>query len=48
MPFHTAMKPMAALYVLMDHPFHLLLETPETNLSRTMHWPGVSYSVWFN
>src|SRR5437667_6778181 len=35
-------------YVLMDNHFHLLLETPEANLSRTMQWLGVSYSVWFN
>ena len=32
----------------MDNHFHLLLETPEANLSRTMQWLGVSYSVWFN
>ena len=35
-------------YVLMDNHFHLLLETPEANLSRTMQWLNVSYSVWFN
>jgi putative transposase len=35
-------------YVLMDNHFHLLVETPEANLSRTMQWLGVSYSVWFN
>jgi len=35
-------------YVLMDNHFHLLVETPEANLSRAMHWLGVSYSVWFN
>ena len=35
-------------YVLMDNHFHLMVETPEANLSRTMHWLGVSYSVWFN
>jgi len=35
-------------YVLMDNHFHLLLETPEANLSRTMQWLSVSYSVWFN
>src|SRR5579883_3263070 len=35
-------------YVLMDNHFHLLLETPELNLSRSMQWLNVSYSVWFN
>jgi REP element-mobilizing transposase RayT len=35
-------------YVLMGNHFHLLLETPEANLSRTMQWLGVSYSQWFN
>lgn len=35
-------------YVLMDNHFHLLLETPEANLSRAMQWLGVSYSIWFN
>jgi putative transposase len=35
-------------YVLMDSHFHLLLETPEANLSRAMQWLSVSYSVWFN
>lgn len=32
----------------MDNHFHLLLETPEANLSRAMQWLNVSYSVWFN
>ena len=35
-------------YVLMDNHFHLLLETPRPNLSRSMQWLGVSYSMWFN
>jgi len=35
-------------YVLMDNHFHLLVETPEANLSRSMQWLNVSYSVWFN
>jgi putative transposase len=34
--------------VLMDNHYHLLLETPEPDLSRAMHWCNVSYSVWFN
>ena len=35
-------------YVLMDNHYHLLLETPEGNLSRAMHWVNAGYSVWFN
>jgi len=35
-------------YVLMDNHYHLLVETPQTNLGRAMHWLNVSYSVWFN
>lgn len=35
-------------YVLMDNHYHLLVETPEANLSRAMQWCNVSYSVWFN
>ena len=35
-------------YVLMDKQYHLLVETPEANLSRTMHWLNASYCTWFN
>jgi REP element-mobilizing transposase RayT len=35
-------------YVLMENHYHLLLETPEANLSRAMQWLNVSYTVWFN
>ncbi len=35
-------------YVLMPNHYHLLLETPEPNLSRAGQWLNVSYSVWFN
>jgi len=35
-------------YVLMPNHYHLLLETPEANLSRVGQWLNVSYSVWFN
>ena len=35
-------------YVLMDNHYHLLIETPEANLSRSMQWLGVSYGMWFN
>jgi putative transposase len=35
-------------WALMDNHFHLLMETPEPNLSQTGQWLNVSYSVWFN
>jgi putative transposase len=35
-------------YVLMENHYHLILETPEGNLSRAMQWFNVSYSIWFN
>ena len=34
-------------YVMLDDHFHLLLETPEGNLSRSMHQLNSSYSNWF-
>jgi putative transposase len=35
-------------YVLMKNHFHLLVETRDANLSASMQWLGVSYTVWFN
>jgi putative transposase len=35
-------------YVLMPNHYHLLVQTPQANLSQALHWLGVSYSVWFN
>jgi REP element-mobilizing transposase RayT len=35
-------------WVLLDNHYHLLLESPEANLSWAMQWLGVSYTVWFN
>jgi putative transposase len=35
-------------YVLMDNHYHLLVETPQANLSPAMQWLGVSYTMWFN
>jgi REP element-mobilizing transposase RayT len=34
-------------YVLMENHYHLLLETPEANLSAAAQWLNVSYSQWF-
>ena len=35
-------------YVLMENHYHLMVESPEGNLSRAMQWLNVSYSIWFN
>ncbi len=35
-------------YCLMSNHFHLLVETPEPNLSVTMQWINVSYATYFN
>lgn len=34
-------------YVLMDNHYHLLLETPDANLSEAMHYLNASYGNWF-
>ena len=33
-------------YVLMDNHYHLLIETPEPNLSRGMQWLSVRFWNW--
>ena len=33
-------------YVLMDHHYHLLIETPHGNASRALQWLNVSYAAW--
>ena len=35
-------------YCLMSNHFHLLVETPEPNLSVAMQWINVSYATYFN
>lgn len=35
-------------YVLMDNHYHLLLETPEANLSAGMHWMQATYTIRHN
>jgi putative transposase len=35
-------------WVLMTNHFHLVLQTPQPNLSRGMHWLNGTYSNWFN
>jgi len=35
-------------YCLMGNHYHLIVETPEPNLSMTMQWLNVSYATYFN
>jgi len=35
-------------WVLMTNHFHLVLQTPEPNLSKGMHWLNSAYVNWFN
>jgi putative transposase len=35
-------------YALMPNHYHLLVQTPQANLSQAIQWLNVSYSVWFN
>jgi putative transposase len=35
-------------YCLMTNHYHLILETPEGNLSRAMQWLNVSYAAYYN
>jgi hypothetical protein len=35
-------------YAQMENHYHLILQTLEPNLSRTMHWLNTSYAAWYN
>jgi REP element-mobilizing transposase RayT len=35
-------------YVLMGNHYHLLIESPDGNVSRALQWLNTSYSVWYN
>jgi putative transposase len=35
-------------YALMPNHYHLLIQTPNANLSQAIQWLNVSYSIWFN
>lgn len=35
-------------YVLLGNHYHLLIESPEGNVSQAMQWLNTSYGVWFN
>ena len=35
-------------FVLMDSHYHLVLRTPDANLSRAMQWLNLSFAAWYN
>ena len=35
-------------YCLMSNHYHLLIQTPDSNLSLAMQWINVSYATYFN
>ena len=35
-------------YALMPNHYHLLIQTPDANAARALHWLNTSYGVWFN
>ncbi|HPA17838.1 MAG TPA: transposase [Verrucomicrobiae bacterium] len=37
-----------AAYALMGNHYHLMVRTPEANLSRAIQWLGGGYGMWFN
>lgn len=45
---HIAYKALFHTYVLMDNHYHLILETPMSNLSKIMHYVNTSYAAYYN
>lgn len=45
---HDAYQFKIHAYVLMTNHHHLIVQTPEANLSRGMQWFNASYAAWFN
>jgi hypothetical protein len=35
-------------HVELDNDYHLIVQTPEANLSQAIQWLNVSYVAWFN
>jgi putative transposase len=35
-------------WVLMNNHFHLVIQTPQPNISKGMHWLNGTYAAWFN
>ena len=45
---HLTYKAIFHTYTLMNNHYHLILETPQANLSKIMHYLNASYAVYFN
>ncbi len=45
---HARLGAVVHVYCLMDNHYHLFLETPRGNLSRTMHLINLKYAAYFN
>lgn len=43
-----AYKSVIHTYVLMNNHYHLILETPQANLSKVMHYINTSYAAYYN
>jgi REP element-mobilizing transposase RayT len=43
-----AYKTIVHAYVLMNNHYHLILETPEANLSKAMHYINTGYAAYYN
>ena len=45
---HTAYNAVFHTYILMNNHYHIILETPHSNLSKVMHYINTSYAAYFN
>jgi REP element-mobilizing transposase RayT len=45
---HERLETIFHVYCLMNNHYHLVLETPRGNLSRTMHFINTAYSIYIN
>lgn len=47
-PVHVAYNAIFHTYILMNNHYHIILETPRSNLSRVMHYINTAYAAYFN
>ena len=45
---HAAYNAVFHSYILMNNHYHIILETPRSNLSRVMHYINTAYAAYFN
>lgn len=45
---HITYRAIIHAYCLMNNHYHLILETPKANLSKTMHYLNTSYAAYYN